>query len=69
MRNWEEEKAYKARKAQEYGAEMDAAIEAVDKDRFNAVFSKSFYCMTKKQHDSYMNRFIERYAPLHHIGR
>lgn len=63
-RTWEQEKAYTARKAQEYGAEMDAAIEAVDKDMFNTAFGKSFYCMRKRQHDEYMKRFIAKYAPL-----
>ena len=64
MTAWEKEKAYKARKAQEYGAEMDAAIEAVDKDRFNAAFGKSFNYMRKRQHDEYMKRFIAKYAPF-----
>jgi len=64
MKTWEQEKAYVARKAQEYGAEMDAAIEAVDKDRFNAAFMKSMRYMRKRQHGEYMKRFIAKYAPL-----
>lgn len=63
-RTWEQEKAYTVRKAQEYGAEMDAAIETVDKDRFNAAFMKSLRYMSKHQQDDYMKRFISKYAPL-----
>ena len=67
MYSYEKEKAYVARKAQEYGAAMDEAIEAVDKDRFNEAFLKSFRYMRKRQHDEYMNRFIAKYAQLNPI--
>ena len=66
-RTWEQEKAYVARKAQEYGAAMDEAIEAVDKDRFNEAFMKSFRYMSKRQHGEYMKRFIAKYAQLNPI--
>ena len=58
MTSWDKEKAYTAKRAAELGAEMDAAIEAFDKDRFEAAFQTSLRYMTKKQRSVYYKRFL-----------
>lgn len=59
-RTWEQEKAYKARKALEIGAEMDKAIEANDKERFFAAWEKAMIHMGVKQRRPYYIRMLER---------
>lgn len=61
MTNWEKEKAYTARRADELGAEMNAAIEAFDKARFDAAFQMSMRYMTKKERSDYYKRFLTKY--------
>ena len=62
MGNWEREKACKARRALALGAEMDAAIEAADRERFEAVYYKTFHCMNAKVRKSYYKRFLTQMA-------
>lgn len=61
MTNWEKEKAYAAKRAAELGAEMDAAIEAFDQNRFDAAYQTSMRYMTKKQRSGYHRRFLLKY--------
>lgn len=58
--SWEQEKAYCARRARELTAEMEAAIEAADKDRFLAAHQTSARYMTRKARAALYRRFLER---------
>ena len=60
MGNWEKEKARDAKRALALGAEMDAAIDAADRERFEEVYNKTFHCMGAKQRKSYHKRFLMR---------
>lgn len=59
-RTWEQEKAYRARRAEQIAIEMDAAIEAEDLDRFAAAWEKAMYYMTGKQRRPYYIRMLEK---------
>lgn len=58
--NWEKEKAYCATRAKALTEQMEAAIEANDKERFVAAYETSARYMTKKQRKPYYIRFIKR---------
>lgn len=60
MRTWAQEKEYNARRAQQLGAEMEAAIEANDLRRFLAAYETSFRYMPKKQRSKYYIKMLER---------
>lgn len=60
MTNWEKEKAYTAKRAAELGTEMDAAIEAGDRERFDNAFQTAMRYMNKKQRNGYYMRFLMR---------
>lgn len=57
-KTWEQEKAYCARRAEALGAEMDAAIETGDRDRFTAAYQKAMRYMTVKQRSTYFTRWL-----------
>ena len=57
-KTWELEKAYCARRAEALGAEMDAAIETGDRDRFTAAYHKAMRYMTVKQRSTYFTRWL-----------
>ena len=57
-RTWAQEKAYNARRAEALGAEMDAAIEAGDHDRFTAAYQTAMRYMTVKQRSVYFRRWL-----------
>ena len=59
-RTWEQEKAYRARRAEQIAIEMDAAIEAEDLDRFAAAWEKAMYYMAGKQRRPYYIRMLEK---------
>lgn len=59
--NWKKEKEYRERRAQQIGAEMDLAIEMIDKDRFQKAFTTAMNYMTKKDRSEYYRRFLDRY--------
>lgn len=61
MTSWEKEKAYTARRAAELVAEMNAAIEAFDKARFDVAYQMSMRYMTKKERSGYHKRFLMKY--------
>ena len=58
MMNWSKEKEYCAHRATQLGAEMDAAIEACDKERFDIAWQKSLRYMGKKERSRYYKRFM-----------
>lgn len=60
MKTWAQEKAYNERRAQQLCAEMEAAIETNDTQRFLAAYERSFRYMTKKQRSPFYIRMIER---------
>lgn len=55
---WEQEKAYCAKRAQELGAEMDAAIENMDRERFEKAYTTAMRYMKKKERSDYYKRFL-----------
>ncbi len=57
-RTWAQEKAYTARRAEALGAEMDAAIETGDRDRFTAAYQTAMRYMTVKQRSVYFRRWL-----------
>ena len=57
-KTWEQEKAYCARRAEALGAEMDAAIEAGDRDRFTVAYQTAMRYMTVKQRSVYFMRWL-----------
>ena len=59
-KTWEQEKEYIAKRAEALGHEMDQAIEAADKDRFEEAFVKSMRYMKKKERLTYYKRFLEK---------
>lgn len=64
-RTWEQEKAYRARRAEQIAAEMEASLQAHDRDRFLAAFEKAMIYMTKKQYKPYYMRLLEQEAKKH----
>ena len=58
-RTWEQEKAYRERRANMAMAEMDAAIETVDKVRFLAAWDAAMRYMNKKQRSPYYIRMLQ----------
>ena len=58
-RTWEQEKAYRERRAKMAMAEMDAAIETVDKVRFLAAWDAAMRYMSKKQRSPYYIRMLQ----------
>lgn len=61
-RTWEQEKAYARKRAQVLAAEMDAAIEANDRNRFEAAYQTSMRYMTVKERSVYYLRFLAQQA-------
>ena len=59
-RTWEQEKAYRARRAEQIAADMDRAIEANDKDGFLAAWEKAMIYMNKRQRSPYYIRMLEK---------
>lgn len=59
-KTWEQEKAYCAKRAQELGAEMDAAIENVDRERFDKAYTTAMRYMKNKERSSYYKRFLTK---------
>lgn len=59
-RSWKQEKAYCARRAQELGAEMEAAIERGDRERFKAAYEASARYMTQAQRRRIYIRFLKK---------
>ena len=55
---WELEKARNARHAAECAAEMQAAIETLDQDRFAAAYTKSMRYMKKRIRSHYYKTFL-----------
>ena len=58
-KTWEQEKAYCARRAEALGAEMDAAIETGDRDRFTVAYQKVMRYMTVRQRSTYYRRWLQ----------
>ena len=56
---WKKEKAYKAKRAQQLGEEMDRAIENGDNERFQEAYLKSNGYMRKKERGAYFRRYAE----------
>ena len=59
MKTWEQEKAYRARRAQALAAEMEQAIAAGDKNRFEAAYSTAMRYMNKKERSPYYIKALE----------
>lgn len=59
-RSYEHEKDYCARRGRKLTAEMEKAIEAVDRERFVVAFSESARYLLKKQRFDLYRRFLER---------
>ena len=59
-RTWEQEKAYRARRAAVLGEELEAAIRDLDKDRFQRAFTTAINYMNKPERSSYYRRFLEQ---------
>ena len=55
---WEKEKARNARHAAECAAEMQAAIETLDRDRFLTAYEKSMRYMKKRVRSHYYLTFL-----------
>lgn len=68
-RTWEQEKAYRARRAAQATAEMDAAIETGDKDRFLAAWDVAMRYMNARQRDPYYIRMLEKATGHKYKGR
>lgn len=60
--SWEKEKAYCERRAQEFAAEMEAAVDAADRDRFLAAFRDSARYLSRKQRNQFYLQFLGRVA-------
>ena len=58
MSSWEKEKAYVARRADALEAEMRAAIEDLDKERFNKAWMTASRYMTAKRRKGLFNEFV-----------
>lgn len=63
MTRWEKEKAYCAGRAAELTAEMEAAIKAGDKARFEKAYQTGQRYMTKKQLKPLYMRFLNGRKP------
>ena len=59
MTKWEKQKAYAKRRAAALGKEMDQAIEAFDRDRFEQAHSKAVIYMSSKERGVYHRRYLE----------
>ncbi len=59
-KTWEQEKAYCAKRAQELGAEMDAAIENTDRERFDKAYTTAMRYMKNKERSGYYKRFLTK---------
>ena len=59
-KTWEQEKAYCAQRAQELGAEMDAAIETMDRERFDKAHTTAMRYMKNKERSDYYKRFLTK---------
>jgi len=57
-KTWEQEKAYRAKRAQALGVEMDAAIESMDRERFEKAHTTAMLYMKKKERSDYYKRFL-----------
>ena len=64
-RTWEQEKAYRARRAEQIAVEMEASIAAYDKDRFLAAWEKAMIYMNKKQRMPYYIRMLKQGGNKH----
>ena len=62
---WEKEKAYRAKRAAQAAAEMDAAIADCDKSRFLAAWDVAMRYMTGKERRPYYIRMLERRSNAH----
>lgn len=58
MTAWEKEKAYCVRRAEQLGAEMDEAIEAGDRERFEKAYHTAMRYMTVKQRSQYFKKWL-----------
>ena len=58
MKTWEQEKTYCAKRAQELEAELEAAIESHDKERFNRAYATAMRYMKHSQLAEFMRRFV-----------
>lgn len=56
---YQKEKEYCARRAQELTAEMEAAIETKDREKFKAAYTTSARYMTQKQRRPLYMRFMD----------
>ena len=65
-RTWEQEKAYRERRAQQAIAEMEAAISTVDTERFLKAWGTAMRYMNKKQRGTYYIRMLQ--ANINHKG-
>lgn len=58
-RTYAQEKEYCTQRAQELTAEMEAALEAGDAERFKAAYGSSFRYMTRQQRKPLYIRFLQ----------
>lgn len=56
---WKKEKARKAKKAEQFGAEMDQAIADGDDERFDKAYKAAFSCMNAKERSVYFWKYLE----------
>ena len=56
---WKKEKARKAKKAEQFGEEMDRAIADGDDDGFDKAYSAAFGYMGAKERSAYFRRYLE----------
>lgn len=56
--SYAKEKAYCEKRAQQFTAEMEAAIASVDKDRFLTAYKASARYMRKSLRDGFYRRFL-----------
>ena len=56
--NWEQEKAYCRRRAQELFAEMEKATERKDKEAFEVAYRKAMRYAAKRELAPYYKRFL-----------
>lgn len=58
-RTWEQEKAYRERRAQQAIAEMEAAISTVDIDRFSKAWEVAMMYMNVRRRNQYYIRMLQ----------
>ena len=63
-RTWEQEKAYRAKRAEQAISEMETAISAYDVERFQRAWQDAMRYMNEKQRRPYYIRMLEKSVEL-----